>query len=181
MRHIRTARFFEGDWKSAVESSETFKVLALLPTDLQSDVLGLIEAHSKQLQDREVVLNIHDQRSIIKLLEFCGFEVLSCNVYNEIYKSNFENSYMGVIARKQYSPNYVSLIPSNEGEAKEKIVTEMISRASMDLSDIIDLEIRNALQILVRHPTEGRYYSSAEVDDMLQRGVTYLRKTASKA
>lgn len=181
LRHIRTERFFEGDWKSAVESSETFKVLDLLPAGIQSDVLGVIESHSKQLQGREVVLNIHDQRSITKLLEFCGFEVLSCNVYSEIYKSNFENSYMGVIARKQYNPNYVSLIPASEGEAKEKIVTEMISRASTDLSDIIYLEIRNALQILVRHPTEGRYYSSAEVDDMLQRGVTCLRKKASKA
>ncbi|MBY0462265.1 MAG: class I SAM-dependent methyltransferase [Alphaproteobacteria bacterium] len=175
-RHIRTARFFQTDWKSAVRASETFRVLASFPPGVQKDVLDLIELHSRQLQGGEIIMNIHDQTSIQKLLEFCGFEVLSCNIYSEIHESKPENSYMGVIARKMYCPNYVDLIPSNEGERKEKIVAEMMSKVEVDTSDIIHLEIRNALQSIMMHPTEKRLYSSAEIDAVLQRGIAYLRK-----
>jgi hypothetical protein len=181
LRHIRTARFFQTDWKSAVRASETFRVLASFPLGVQKDVLDLIELHSRQLQGGEIIMNIHDQLSIQKLLEFCGFEVLSCNIYSEIHESKPENGYMGVIARKMYCPNYVDLIPSNEGERKEKIVAEMMSRVEVDTSDIIHLEIRNALQHILKHPTEKRLYSSAEIDVALQRGIAYLRKTSTDA
>lgn len=181
LRYVRTARFFQGDWKSAVQSSETFKTLAFFPPGIQKDVVDLIELHSRQLQGGEIIMNIHDQTSIQKLLEFCGFEILSCNIYNEIHSSKPENTYMGVIARKRYCPNYISLTPSNEWEAKEKIVAEMMSRVEVDTSDIIYWEIRNALQSILMHPTEKRLYSCVEIDAVLQRGVAYLRKTSTYA
>lgn len=184
LRHLRTARFFQGNWELAVRASETFQVLGLLPLgeSIQTDVLALMKNHAQQLQKGEVILNIHNQNSIRRLLEFCGFEVQSCNIYNEIYNGKFENSYMGIIASKQCSPNYVYLRPKTEGEDKEAKVEILLKKEGEtpdDPIEIIHLEIQNALQLILRHPTKG-IYTHSEIDAMLQRGITALRTAALK-